>query len=154
MPFQHAFQPADISFRWKTFQNTLCTFRLSFNFHLKLVNWNSSCRATDWILILGVRLTVCGSKEIQVGLAILKSSILYIFWGARKPRNGFEQSLFKCGCAQNVLFVFFSGCESASSCFVRCRDLQKASRARALCVPCTVFLFTSSSDSEALMHLS
>ena len=80
--------------------------RLSFNFHLKLVKWNSSCRATDWILILGVRLTVCGSKEIQVGLAILKSSILYIFWGARKPRNGFEQSLFKCGCAQNVLFDF------------------------------------------------
>ena len=44
--------------------------------------------------------------KIQVGLAILKSSILYIFWGARKPRNGFEQSLFKCGCAQNVLFDF------------------------------------------------
>lgn len=127
--------------------------RLSFNFHVKLVSWSSSCRATDWILILGVRLTVCGSKGIQVGLAILKSSILYIFWGARKPRNGFEQSLFKCGCAPNVLFDF-SPVVKVHQVVSCAAAIFKNQVVLGLCVPCTVFLFTSSSDSEALMHLS
>ena len=127
--------------------------RLSFNFHLKLVNWNSSCRVTDWILILGVRLTVCGSKEIQVGLEILKSTILYIFWGARTPRNGFEQSLSKRGCAQNVLFDF-SPVVKVHQVVSCAAAIFKKQVVLGPCVPCTVFLFTSSSDSEALMHLS
>ena len=88
------------------------------------------------------------TQTIQVGLAILKITILYTFWGAREPGKGFEQSLSKFGCAQKVLFDF-SPVVKVHQVVSCCAAIFKNQ-----VVPGPVFLFTSSSDSEALMHLS
>ena len=93
------------------------------------------------------------TQTIQVGLAILKITILYTFWGAREPGKGFEQSLSKFGCAQKVLFDF-SPVVKVHQVVSCCAAIFKKQVVLGLSVPCTVFLFTSSSDSEALMHLS
>ena len=93
------------------------------------------------------------AQTIQVGLAILKITLLYTFWGAREPGKGFEQSLSKIGCAQKVLFDFSPVVKvhQVVSCSA---EIFKKQVVPGLCVPGPVFLFTSSSDSEALMHLS